>query len=127
VLARAYVANGRTNEAQAEARHAMEEGRKADERPTRLQAKLDFARVQAGLGNLRSAAEESKSVLSEASRFGYLGDELYARLELGEIELKSGNGALGRRDLTVLEQDARSNGFLLVARKAKALTAASKT
>jgi hypothetical protein len=121
------VATGKTNEARAEARRAVEEGKKADDRPTRLQAKLDFARVQAGLGNLKSAAEESRSVLSEASRFGYLGDELYARLELGEIELKSGRSAMGRKDLALLEDDARSSGFLLVARKAKTLTAASKT
>jgi serine/threonine protein kinase len=72
------------------------------------------------------ARRESNSVLSEASRFGYVGDELYARLELGEIELKSGDPS-AHRDLASLETDARSRGFLLVARKAAALPVAPAT
>lgn len=123
VLARALLAQGKASEAKEEARRALEQAKNADDRPTRLQARIDFARVQAGLGSFKRAAEESKAVLVEASRYGYMGDELYARLEIGEIELKSGHPASARTDLVLLEKDARSKGFLLVARKAAALTA----
>lgn len=123
VLARALLAEGKGSEAQVEIRRAIDEAKKADDRPTRLQARLDLARVQSGLGTFKSAMEESKSVLVEASRYGYVGDELYARLALGEIELKSGHTASARTDLVLLEKDARSRGFLLVARKAATLTA----
>jgi ATP/maltotriose-dependent transcriptional regulator MalT len=122
ILARALLAEGKTSEAGAEARRELEQARNADDRPTRLQAKLDFAKVQAGLGSFNSAREEARSALAEASRFGYLGDALYARLALGEIELKSGHPANARGDLAPLEKDACSKAFFLVARKAAALS-----
>jgi hypothetical protein len=57
--------------------------------------------------------------LSEAKRYGYLNYEYQARLELGEVEIKSGNAAAGRTQLAALSQDASRTGFLLIARKAQ--------
>ena len=41
-----------------------------------------------------------------------------ARLTLAEIEMSSGKSTAGHRHLSALEQDATSNGFLLIAHKA---------
>jgi hypothetical protein len=43
-----------------------------------------------------------------------------ARLALGELEIASGNGDLGRRHLAELAREARVRGFGLIARKAVA-------
>jgi hypothetical protein len=61
-----------------------------------------------------------ESARPEASRYGYVGFELEARLRLGELELRSGKATAGRARLQQLQSDARNKGFLLIARKANA-------
>ena len=43
-----------------------------------------------------------------------------ARLALGEVEIKYGNSASGRMQLSALKNDAASKGFHLIASKAGA-------
>jgi hypothetical protein len=60
------------------------------------------------------------SVLAEATKTGFVGDQLEVRLALGEIEMKSGKTNAGRARLAALEKEAAKKDFLLVARKAAA-------
>jgi hypothetical protein len=46
--------------------------------------------------------------------------ELNARLELGKLQLQSGQAAAGKAQLTSLEKDARARSYFLIARKAGA-------
>jgi hypothetical protein len=48
---------------------------------------------------------------------------LEARLALAEIQLKLAKGAKARDRLAEIERDARTQGFLLIARKAGSLKA----
>jgi hypothetical protein len=59
-------------------------------------------------------------VRGDASRHGYAGFEFESRLNLGELELRSGKANAGRARLQQLQTDARNKGFLLIARKANA-------
>jgi hypothetical protein len=68
------------------------------------------------------AKRNLEAVLAKAARHGYLGYEFQSRLALGEIEMKSGKTTAGRARLQTLERDAKARGFLLVARKAAAIT-----
>jgi hypothetical protein len=43
-----------------------------------------------------------------------------ARLSLAEMQMRSGQGATGRAQLSGLEKEARQKGFGLIARKARA-------
>jgi len=80
----------------------------------------DDARVQAAEGNATNAIDALKPVLAEATKYGYLTYELEARLELREIEMKSGTSPEARLALASLATDAKTKDFLLIARKARA-------
>jgi hypothetical protein len=63
-------------------------------------------------------------MLAEATKRGFVGYQLEARLALGELEMKSRQTAAGRAHLTALEKEARTRGFLAVSRKAGVLAKA---
>jgi len=126
VLAQALLAEGRTDEA----RQATASGGASRELPT-LAAGINFGlgqeftvlneRLRASTGrpnDLADAIRSLRSILVEAARQRNLSAEFQARLALGEIEIKSGDGVTGRADLAVLQKDAQANGFGLIAREA---------
>ena len=80
------------------------------------------ARVQAALGKLVAARESLKTVIAEAGKHSNLRYQLEARLALCEIEAKTDPSA-ARAHARTLEQEARSKGFGLIARKALAVGA----
>jgi len=54
----------------------------------------------------------------KSNRYRYVGIELEARLRQAELEIQSGKASSGRAHLEQVQNDARSKGFLLMARKA---------
>ena len=67
------------------------------------------------------SAQDDKigSLISEAKTTGDFAFELKARLALGEVELRVGDGSTGRALLEAVERDSQARGFHLIARKAK--------
>jgi len=80
------------------------------------------ARVQAAVGKLAEARESLKTVIAETRKHSNLRYQLEARLALYEIEAKT-DRTLARAHAKTLEQEARSKGFGLIARKALAVGA----
>jgi eukaryotic-like serine/threonine-protein kinase len=80
------------------------------------------ARVQAAIGKLAEARESLKAVIAETRKHSNLRYQLEARLALCEIEAKTDPGS-ARAHAKTLEQEARSKGFGLIARKALAVGA----
>ena len=60
------------------------------------------------------------AALGEAMRHGYVGYGYQIRLAFGELEVRSGNAAEGRRAMAALGNEAIAKGFGLIARKARA-------
>jgi len=123
VLARALFVQGKTDEAAQVMNSVSLEG--IDDKELQFKFTLASALIRAasGMPEEQSAARKSmNAMLAETTRRGYKGYEFEARLTLGEIEMKSNEVEAGRRRLAVLEKEARSKGFALVA--AKAATAA---
>jgi hypothetical protein len=90
------------------------------------------ARVQALDGSVptnsaakRVASKQLASIVFEARKRGYFGVELESRLLMCELEL-SNDPALARRHARILEDDARSRGFELIARKAQVIESAAQ-
>ena len=80
------------------------------------------ARVQAAVGKVAEAQESLKAVIAETRKRSNLRYQLEARLALCEIEART-DPASARAHAKTLEQDARSKGFGLIARKALAMAA----
>jgi eukaryotic-like serine/threonine-protein kinase len=75
------------------------------------------ARVQAAVGRLDEARQSLKTVIAETTKDRNLRYELEARLALCEVEAKT-DPATARAYAKALEEQARSKGFGLIARKA---------
>ena len=84
------------------------------------------ARVRAASGgsaDVHVATGDLRAILEESRIKGALGMQFEARLAIGEIEMASGNRESARKELIALGKDARTKGFLLIARKASAALA----
>jgi len=77
--------------------------------------------------DLAEATALLNAALADAKSHGYLTHQFDARLALGEIHLKSGSVAEGRKELAALEHDARAKGFMLIASKAASVRGSSET
>jgi len=89
----------------------------------RLTEAILSARILAASGAPGSSQDATRALrasLDEAVRAGHAGKAFEARLALGEIEIASGSGDLGRRHLAELAREARVRGFGLIARRAVA-------
>jgi DNA-binding winged helix-turn-helix (wHTH) protein/tetratricopeptide (TPR) repeat protein/TolB-like protein len=80
------------------------------------------ARVQAATGRLAEARGSLEAVIAETTKHSNLRYELEARLALCEVEART-DRASARVHAKTLEQEARSKGFGLIARKALAVEA----
>ncbi|MGD0213205.1 MAG: protein kinase [Terriglobales bacterium] len=119
LTARCLLQSGKLAEAKAEIQQA-EKLVKADDHVAHLPVVIESARIAAASGDLAAARRLLGEALSEATKANLLFFQYDARLALGELDVKSGNVAAGRARLTTLEQNARTKGFLLIARKAAA-------
>jgi len=120
VLARSLIAQDKPAEAGKQIELAAGLAGRSPAVEVRLSYAIVEARIKAATGKVAESEGILEAGLAEASKHGYLGSEYEIELALGEIEMKSGNIAAGRRRLDDLEKDARARGFLLVARKAAA-------
>jgi DNA-binding winged helix-turn-helix (wHTH) protein/tetratricopeptide (TPR) repeat protein len=124
IMARALLAQGKLDEAAREIARATTALGKGQQKETKLFVTIASARVQTASGRPAGKLESEANVqwaLAEATRAGFMGEELEARLVLGEIEMHSGNLARGRTQLEQLERDAVKRGFGSVARKVAAV------
>jgi hypothetical protein len=87
---------------------------------SRVWVEIVSAQVRASLGKPAAARESLKATLAEAKKYGFIRNELEARLALGEIEMTSGQAVAGLARLEAVEKDAAAKGFGLIARKAAA-------
>ena len=118
ILSQTLLAENKVHEAQAAAARSAELCRQASDRSARFESQLATAALRTQLGDYRETFKILEAVRSEASRFGYAAFDFESRLQLGELELKSGKRAAGRARLTQLQSDAQARGFALFARKA---------
>jgi eukaryotic-like serine/threonine-protein kinase len=120
-LAQALLAQGKSAEAAKEIDTVTAE--KLQDEEVRLELELATAFVRAASGKRADQSAAIKALgatLGEATKHGFVGYELEARLALGEIDIDSSRIAVGRSDLQALERDAKAKGFLLIASKAAA-------
>ena len=80
------------------------------------------ARVEAALGRLDEAQQSLKTIIAETTKHSNVRYELEARLALCEVEAKT-DPVTAHADAKTLEQEAKSKGFGLIARKALAIRA----
>ena len=120
VLVRALLAQDKL----AAAQQVVAEDRKlvanTEDRVNLLNVNISAARVESGSGNVAEAARLLQATIGESRNSGFAALELEARLALGEMETKARNLTAGRATLASVEKDAKSKGFLLIARKAAA-------
>jgi tetratricopeptide (TPR) repeat protein len=84
----------------------------------RFEVDLADALVRAASGQTAAAETKLRATISKAEKVGCVPCAFEARLALGEIEMKTTRRADGHTRLAHLEKDARSKGFLLIAKKA---------
>jgi DNA-binding winged helix-turn-helix (wHTH) protein/tetratricopeptide (TPR) repeat protein len=105
----------------ADARRSLDDAKAAGEKSrnprVRLNTSIVEARLEAPAGT-DLPIKRLQMAASEAARLGLRTIELEARLASGEIEFKSANPEVGRKQLARLARDARAAGFGLIAAKA---------
>jgi len=122
--AESLVGRGKFEEAQRLVTQVLNHSEKFVDLDLHLSIEIAGARVRAASSHYADTDVEAQvaallnAALSDAKNHGYLGHQLDARLALAEMKIKSGKTAEGRKELTVLEHEARAKGFMLVARKA---------
>ena len=91
-----------------------------EDRVNLLNVNVLSAEVETATGNSVEAERLLQASIKESRNSGFAALELEARLALGETETKARNLTAGRATLASLEKDAKTKGFLLIARKAAA-------
>jgi DNA-binding winged helix-turn-helix (wHTH) protein/TolB-like protein/Flp pilus assembly protein TadD len=126
VLARALLAEGKAAEAKAAIQHARSLVGKSQNPGSRWQTALSAAEIETADNNVAHSAagsairQELAAIIAKSRELGFVGVELNARLDLAELEMKTGQAAAGRTHLAAIEAEAKAKGYNLVARKAAA-------
>jgi eukaryotic-like serine/threonine-protein kinase len=120
VLARIALAEGKTPEAVEALDAARPLCRRTPDWEEHAKFGITSASIQSAAGKLTEARESLKNVIAEATKHGVVRYQLEARLALCEVEAKS-DPATARAHAKTLEEEARSKGFGLIARKALAV------
>ncbi len=124
LLAGVLVAEGKAAAAKDAMKHARSLAAKSQNPEIRWRTAITGARTETtDKVAVRSATgiaarRELESVIAKACELGYHIVELDARLALAEIEMKAGQTTEGRAHLDAIEADAKTKGYLLVAKKA---------
>ena len=118
ILTRGLVAQRKVDEAHSAAGRALSLSQESGDVMARFDAALAVAAVQEKKGEFEHAAKTLQAMRAESASLGFLGFELKARLQMGELELQSGKTSAGKATLQQLQRDAAESGFLLVSRKA---------
>jgi tetratricopeptide (TPR) repeat protein len=117
-LARILMAENKNDEAVEEITAAK--ALASQDKAVRAEVAITGAKLSARKGNLAEARQSLEASLIEVRRLKMAGVQLEIRLAQGEIELTS-DPASARAHLQLVEQDARSSGYLLIATKAAKL------
>jgi len=120
LLARILLVQSKIPDSKIAANRAITFSQEGSDLNSRFAAAIAGALVNAADGRMPEAVRTLENVRGDASRHGYAGFEFESRLNLGELELRSGKANAGRARLQQLQTDARNKGFLLIARKANA-------
>ncbi|MBI2841584.1 MAG: tetratricopeptide repeat protein [Acidobacteria bacterium] len=124
ILARALFGRGARAEAQQEIDHARGLLEKSGNRRLRSLVGLTAARIRGAVAksaDIDQVLKEVGDVATWASSTGDVPLELEARLVMGEIELRSGSADAALVHIDALNKEAKSKGFVLIARKAARL------
>ncbi len=117
-LIQALLAQGNDGDAKKEMEAAKALASHSQNRLARFQFDLALARVLSASDQATLSRAQLEKILREAHGLGFAGIEFEARLDLAELEKRSGHAAAARTQLAALESSARDKGFDLVARKA---------
>ncbi len=119
LAARALLAAGKPSDARREIESARSLSARTQNRLVGMGFAIAEAQVLAGSGKAADANKILAEVIANARKKGLVRYELEARLASGEIELKSGVAAEGRKNLDALANDASARGYALIAQKAE--------
>ena len=121
VLLQALHVENKSSEAEEEASKVNLVVARSQNLRTRLSIAIVDAQIQADSGKRDEAVLNLASATRDAERFGFVPDQLEARLAHADIELRSGKIVAGRAELVALRKDAARKGFDLIAHEATAL------
>jgi ATP/maltotriose-dependent transcriptional regulator MalT len=119
VLARIFLAQGKTRDGRREIEQANGLAVKSAFVGVRLSYAIVSARVKAASGMVAEGLRIAEGALAEAERLGNRAFVLEAGLAIGEMEIKLGRTEEGRKRVKAVEESGRETGFLGVARRAK--------
>ncbi len=120
VLAWEILRQGKTDEAAKTLRETTAFSAKSYDPTVRFDVALATAHLRAVQHRFDDARRTIRPALDKAMAVGCVRCQLEARLELGEIEMQTGNAERGRAQLHELANDAGSRGFRLIAENAAA-------
>ena len=123
VLVRALVAEGKSEQAVNEIHKSTSIASRTQNLAVRLEFALAKAQCDAASRNNGAAEIGFRDALSKATRVGYFGYQLEARLALAAVQMKSGKSSSAQAMLEQLQKDAQEKGFGLIAHQATTLKA----
>jgi len=121
VLARALLALGRPADALKVVEGAASTVSQSHNQDVQFTNAIAAARVFAANGRSDEALRTLKANYARATKLGFFGYALDARLALAEIEAKAGKTTSAKSALGLIQKDATTKGYLLIAHKAAAL------
>jgi serine/threonine protein kinase/tetratricopeptide (TPR) repeat protein len=121
VLLRALHAENKPAEAEQELANAKLLLAKSQNVPDRLSIATAGAEILADSAQPEVALLNLSATARDAAKFGFVSDQLEARLAHADIALKSGKIAAGHAELAGIKKDAAEKGFGLIAQKATVL------
>ncbi len=122
LLAKAHAALDNLEDANKQIQYFEEHQRRLDDMEWNAFIVSTVVRVRAASRTLDRSQRQRQSFESEIQQSSNVPAQMEGRLAFSEIALKLGKAPqMGRRRLEVLNQDATAKGFVLIARKARAL------
>jgi len=118
ILARELIKESKTAEAAKMLGQTAVLSAKSYDPTIRFDVALATAQLRAAQHHFDDARRSIQPALQNAVAMGCVRCELEARLELGEIEMQTGNAERGRAQLRNLAEEAGSRGFRLIAEAA---------
>src|SRR5260370_36393852 len=91
-------------------------GKKIQNFSPRLNLEISGGRVRSSFGRSAQAKTALQAALAKATKAGYAGFQLQARLALGQMEMRWGDSTAARQHLTALGKDATAKRVLLISR-----------
>jgi serine/threonine protein kinase/Tfp pilus assembly protein PilF/TolB-like protein len=117
LLARTFLAESKTPDAQKEIHLAKRIAAKSQNRLARLNLAIVSARADFASGKAPQSIIALEIAFADAKQHGLVLLQFQSSLALGEIELKAGRRNAGQKRLDDLEEQATTKGFGLIARK----------